>query len=178
MVLVVAVVVPVLVEKVQAPAVKITQVVLVAAVGQDALETVVCPDPGADPPLPFSSVGACTTVPVLLNNEITAGDGGNGGDGGDGGVGGLGGLGGVGGASNKSVAFCSRDGGYGGDGGFGGDGGGGGGGAGGNSFAVYVEGFTPDPLWVSADNDLDAGLPGLGGRGGEVVLVQMMAVME
>ena len=34
------------------------------------------------------------------------------------------------------------------------DGGGGGGVAGGNSFAVYVEGFTPDPLWVSADNDL------------------------
>ena len=58
------------------------------------------------------------------------------------------------------------DGGYGGDGGFGGDGGGGGGGAGGNSYAVYVEGFTPDPLWVNADNDLDAGLPGLGGRGG------------
>ena len=57
MVLVVAVVVPVLVEKVQALAVKITQVVLVAAVElEDALETVVCPDPGADPPLPFSSV--------------------------------------------------------------------------------------------------------------------------
>ena len=108
----------------------------------------------------------CTTLPVLINNEIAAGDGGNGGDGGDGGVGGLGGLGGIGGASDKVTAFCSRDGGYGGDGGFGGDGGGGGGGAGGNSFAVYVEGFTPDPQWVSLENDLDAGLPGLGGRGG------------
>ena len=114
----------------------------------------------------FVSCTNCTTLPILLSNELTAGDGGNGGDGGDGGVGGLGGLGGIGGASNKSVAFCSRDGGYGGDGGFGGDGGGGGGGAGGNSFAVYVDGFTPDPLWVGADNDLDAGLPGLGGRGG------------
>ena len=63
-------------------------------------------------------------------------------------------------------AWCSEDGGYGGDGGAGGYGGGGGGGAGGNSYAVYVLGVTPDPLWVSADNDLDAGLPGYGGRGG------------
>ena len=109
---------------------------------------------------------SCTTLPILFNNEIMAGDGGNGGLGGDGGLGGLGGLGGIGGSRDTSTAFCAFDGGYGGDGGFGGDGGGAGGGAGGNSFAVYVEGFTPDPLWVGAENQLDGGLPGLGGRGG------------
>lgn len=108
----------------------------------------------------------CTSLPILFNNEIMAGDGGNGGLGGDGGLGGLGGLGGTGGARNSVTAFCSFDGGYGGDGGFGGDGGGAGGGAGGNSYAVYVTGYTPDPLWVSAENQLDGGLPGLGGRGG------------
>ncbi len=114
----------------------------------------------------FVNCTACATLPILINNDITAGDGGNGGDGGDGGVGGLGGLGGLGGVSDKNTAFCSRDGGYGGDGGFGGDGGGGGGGAGGNSYAVYVIGYTPAADWVSIENDLDAGLPGLGGRGG------------
>lgn len=114
----------------------------------------------------FVNCTTCTSLPILFNNDITAGDGGNGGDGGDGGIGGLGGLGGIAGASDKNTAFCSRDGGYGGDGGFGGDGGGGGAGAGGNSFAVYVNGFTPDPAWINIDNDLDAGLPGLGGRGG------------
>ena len=108
----------------------------------------------------------CTSLPVLFNNEIMAGDGGNGGLGGDGGLGGLGGSGGDGGSRDTNNAFCAFDGGYGGDGGFGGDGGGAGGGAGGNSYAVYVTGYTPDPLWVSAENQLDGGLPGLGGRGG------------
>ena len=114
----------------------------------------------------FVSCNNCSSLPIFINNEIGAGDGGNGGDGGDGGLGGLSGFGGLGGLADRSHAFCAEDGGDGGDGGYGGDGGGAGGGAGGNSYAVYIRGFTPDPLWVDADNDLDGGLPGLGGRGG------------
>ena len=113
----------------------------------------------------YKCTSNCPTLPIFINNEITAGDGGNGGDGGDGGLGGLGGDGGIGGVVS-SGAWCAEDGGAGGNGGIGGDGGGAGGGAGGNSFAVYAIGVTPDPFWVSLDNDLDAGLPGLGGRGG------------
>ena len=114
----------------------------------------------------FVNCTACTSLPLFMDNDIGAGDGGNGGDGGDGGLGGFPGFGGLGGLADRSNAFCAEDGGDGGDGGFGGDGGGAGGGAGGNSYAVYIQGYTPDPLWIDADNDLDGGLPGLGGRGG------------
>lgn len=113
----------------------------------------------------YNCTSSCTALPLFLDNEISAGDGGNGGDGGDGGLGGLGGYGGYGGTVS-STAWCAGDGGAGGLGGNGGDGGGAGGGSGGQSFAVFVTGVTPDPIWVDQDNDLDGGLPGFGGRGG------------
>ncbi|MEC7984255.1 MAG: MopE-related protein [Myxococcota bacterium] len=113
----------------------------------------------------YACTSSCTSLPSITNNNITSGDGGIGGDGGDGGLGGIGGEGAIGGSA-LSTFVCTYDGGAGGDGGSGGGGGGGGAGAGGNSFAVYAVNVTPDSTWVSANNDLDAGLPGLGGRGG------------
>ncbi|MEC8380518.1 MAG: putative metal-binding motif-containing protein, partial [Myxococcota bacterium] len=66
----------------------------------------------------YKCTATCSTLPIFIDNEITAGDGGNGGDGGDGGLGGLGGQGGFGGSVTSS-AWCSGDGGAGGDGGVG-----------------------------------------------------------
>jgi hypothetical protein len=93
----------------------------------------------------------------------------SGGRGGDGGIGAEGGAGGSGASGGRALHWCARNGGRGGDGGAGGAGGGGGGGCGGASHALAVRGASADGYRSKAAVQLmveQAGVAGLGGRGG------------
>jgi hypothetical protein len=103
-------------------------------------------------------------LPVLVDNQITPGQGGNGGQGGTGGKGGHGGKGGPGGQVSGQFAYAMGPGGAGGLGGDGGHGGGGGGGCGGVAFGVYVHNALNPPLGYQTGNVFFAG--GTGGSGG------------
>ncbi len=107
-----------------------------------------------------------SSLPFLVGNIITRGNGGEGGDGGVAGVGGLGGEGGQGGLAAGRFAFAMGDGGRGGQGGDGGHGGGGGGGAGGVSYAIFVNNNSTTPTYQNTNTFPPGGNGGQGGNGG------------
>ncbi len=109
-----------------------------------------------------------TTMPTIVNNVISRGNGGLGGNGGPGGTGGAGGAAGGGGESGQSAdpTFCTAGGGKGGPGGHGGHGAGGGGGCGGVSFGIFVNGANGQPAWKLTNTFEANGNPGTGGVGG------------